>query len=245
MNILSNHTIAEIVTENINSAEIFKQYGVDFCCGGNISLEEACKQHKIEIEDLIEQINASEFNNTLSNRFNNWSLSFMVDYIINQHHSYVRQSIPIINEYFEKVIAAHGSQHAILIKIEELFSNVAAELVTHLMKEENILFPLIKKIEYEISNNKLTTETVLMSIQSPIKVMYAEHENAGEILKLIRELTENYAIPDWACNTVKALFHKLNDFENDLHIHVHLENNILFKKALTLESNLVQQYGNA
>ena len=236
MELLVEKTVGEIVAANYKTADVFKKHGIDFCCGGNVTLSETCRKKGIEIstiEDDLQKITASK---SEGNDFDRWNLDFLIDYIINQHHSYVAENIPLIIQYSDKVARVHGENHPETVEINRLFHEVARELQAHMQKEELILFPFIKQM---VKSNK---EGIPMptppfgTVNNPIKMMEMEHETAGEIFKQIAKLSNNFTPPLAACTTYRVLYAKLEDFESDLHKHIHLENNILFPKALKLEN---------
>ncbi len=236
MNTLDTSTVAEIVTENIKAAHIFKKHGIDFCCGGGITVEKACDKNNVDFSVLIDELKELENAKTNFNDFNNWKLDFLIDFIENTHHKYVEQNIPLLKQYGNKVAKVHGHHYTELHEIKELIHEVSDELTLHMKKEELMLFPFIKKM---VNANKLGTTVQtppFRTVDNPIQMMEEEHDNAGSVFKRISELTNNYQTPDGACNTFKALYSKLEEFENDLHQHVHLENNILFPKAKQMEN---------
>ncbi|MCF6296559.1 MAG: iron-sulfur cluster repair di-iron protein [Flavobacteriaceae bacterium] len=235
MNITKDKTVAEVVTENIKAAHIFKKYGIDFCCGGGITIEKACKKKDINFVELKEEMSRID---AVSNAYNydKWELDFLVDHIENVHHTYVEENIPLLLQYASKVAKVHGHHYTEVVEIHKLFVGVANELATHMKKEELILFPYVKQL---IKVKKGDIEAFVPhfgTIKNPIQMMENEHDNAGDIFKEISKLTNNYTPPENACNTFKALYAKLEEFEQDLHQHIHLENNILFPKAIQLEN---------
>ncbi|MCG9879255.1 MAG: iron-sulfur cluster repair di-iron protein [Bacteroidia bacterium] len=238
MNELKERTVAEIVSENIKAAHVFKKYGIDFCCGGGVSVAKACEKKGVNIEALSADIAAIGNNTFPSHNFNGWELDFLSEYIINTHHVYVSENIPLTLQYAEKVAKVHGNASPELYKILELFKIVAAELHSHMQKEEQILFPYIKQLVQVKKTNSTMNVPPFGSAKNPIRMMEMEHEKAGDLLKEIAVLSKQYTTPDWACNTYKALFAKLEEFEDDLHQHVHLENNILFPKAILMEESI-------
>jgi regulator of cell morphogenesis and NO signaling len=239
MTTIQNKTVAELVSENINYAHVFKKYGIDFCCGGGISLEKACEKHHVETDQLIGELINSE--STLrSYNYKDWDLNFLTQHIEHVHHSYVEESIPIIKQYAEKVAKVHGHANPELLQIRDLFTEVANELTQHLKKEELILFPFINKMEQASKTNENISRPHFGTVENPIAMMQDEHETAGDIFKDIRRLSKDYQAPAHACNTYLALFHKLEEFENDLHLHIHLENNILFPRALKMEKQMFE-----
>ncbi len=221
--------VGEIVTRDFRAAEIFKNVGIDFCCGGNQSLEQACQEKKID-SSLLETELAKLQHTTVNamHNFNEWSLDFLCDYIVNTHHKTVLNLLPQLTFYTRKIADVHGDNHPELIEIATLFSQINTELLQHLDKEEEVLFPAIKSLlKTKTTESK---ETVI----SEITRMTGEHEFAGGAMDRINVLSDNYSVPADGCNTFQVTYKLLEQFEDDLHIHVHLENNILYPKALKL-----------
>jgi regulator of cell morphogenesis and NO signaling len=234
MNDLRNKTIAEIVSDDISTASVFKKYQLDFCCGGGKTIAKACENKEINIEDLLddlENVNVDKSNPNLN--FKDWKLDFLIDYIVNIHHTYINENVGVINEFAQKVATVHGEHNPENIEIANLFVALSNELLAHMQKEERILFPAIKQMVQ--NDNK---DFPFGSIDNPVRMMEHEHDDAGDIIKKIQQLSNNFTPPAHACNTYKALYHKLDEFANDLFQHIHLENNILFQKARDLEEQL-------
>lgn len=222
-------TLGEIVAADFRTAEIFKKAGIDFCCGGKKSLEQACTEKLIDLPLLINELKALEAQPmSQTYNFNEWDLAFLSDYIVNTHHKYVLKTLPELVFYTQKIASVHGNRHPELIKVANLFEQINAELLQHLKQEEEMLFPAIKEV---LKNN---TAEAKATIASEISRMNGEHEFAGGAMDKINELTAGYQIPEDACNTYRVALQLLHQFEDDLHVHVHLENNILFPKALKL-----------
>ncbi|RRO13915.1 iron-sulfur cluster repair di-iron protein [Flavobacteriaceae bacterium 14752] len=237
MNSIENKTVAEMVSDNINTAHIFKKYGIDFCCGGDVSIAKACEKHHVDLEKILNDLNhINSANKTFD--YLSWDLDFLTMHIENIHHQYVEENIPLIKTYAQKVAKVHGKNNPNLHQVKTLFDEVAGELTAHMKKEELILFPFIKKMSKAEQNKETLARPHFGSVNNPIDMMEHEHEAAGNIFKQIRQLTNQYTPPEYACNTYKALYHKLEEFENDLHLHIHLENNILFPRALKLEQKI-------
>ena len=225
----SQVSIGEIVATDFRAAEIFKNAGIDFCCGGKKSLETSCKEKSVDPAVLIGKLKELEkvpVNETQN--FNDWDLGFLADYIVNTHHKYVHKSLPELVFYTQKIANVHGSHHPELLEVADLFAKINAELLQHLQKEENVLFPAIKEVLKSNSSESKNT------IASEINRMSSEHEFAGGTMDKISEITSGYKVPQDGCNTYQVAFKFLNQFEDDLHVHVHLENNILYPKALGL-----------
>lgn len=232
---IKNKTVADIVTENINTAHIFKKYGIDFCCGGGVSIEKACEKKNVDYGTLFSELQSVDAPKESYN-YDKWALDFLVDHIINIHHAYVKEAIPLIYQYVDRVAKVHGHHYKQVVEIQKLFYQVADELELHMRKEEQVLFPYIKQLVEAIKKGEKVAPSPFGTIDNPIRMMMMEHDVAGDIMKKINELAENYNPPAEACNTFRALYAKLDEFEQDLHHHIHLENNILFPKAAELEA---------
>ncbi len=170
--------------------------------------------------------------------YDNWGLDFLIDHIINIHHAYVEESIPILLQYTNKVAKVHGHHYKEVVQVNELFTEVSQELSAHMKKEELILFPYMKQLIKADYEGKSPTAPSFGTVKNPIQMMEYEHENVGQVFKKIERLTNNYTPPNGACNTFRALFAKLDEFEQDLHLHIHLENNILHPKIIQLEKKI-------
>ena len=221
--------IGDIVTQDFRAAEVFKKAGIDFCCGGSQSLEAACRDKKLdvaEIESELEKLENSEPGS--SHKFNEWKLDFLCDYIVNTHHQTVMKLLPELTFYTQKIAEVHGDNHPELSEIANLFAQVDTELRQHLCNEEEVLFPAIREV---LKTNSAESKATIIS---EITRMTGEHEFAGGAMDKINELSHSYAVPDDGCNTYRVAYKLLEQFEDDLHIHVHLENNILYPKAMKL-----------
>lgn len=238
METLKQKTVAELVTENIKTAHIFKKYGIDFCCGGGISIERACEKKGIDYSTLEEELNLSLSQNERAFNYKTWKPEFLTDHIINVHHTYVEENAPMLLQYSERVMTVHGHHNTELVEINELVKRVVGELASHMKKEELILFPFIKKMVNAQNEGLTLPRPAFGTVDNPIAMMEEEHDAAGLIFREIAELSNNYTAPAHACNTYKAFYAKLKEFENDLHLHVHLENNILFPKAKQMEKEI-------
>ncbi len=238
MEVLKQKTVADLVTENIKTAHIFKKHGIDFCCGGGISIERACEKKGIDYKILEEEL-MQVSNNDRTYNYKTWAPDFLTDHIVNVHHVYVEENLPLLLQYSDKVMKVHGHHDSELIEINNLVRTVAGELASHMKKEELILFPFIKKMVAAQEEGVTLPRPPFGTVDSPIAMMEEEHDAAGELFREIAELSNNYTPPAHACNTYKAFYAKLEEFENDLHLHVHLENNILFPKAKLMEKALI------
>lgn len=224
---LSQKPVGEIVAEDYRTAQVLRSYGLDFCCGGGRTLEKACTSKKVEIDTVIGELESLKKADGSEHNYNDWSLDFLADYIVNNHHSFVRKMLPELAFYAEKVSRVHGDRDPKLKEIRELVYVLQAEMMAHLKKEEEDLFPQIRQL---VRDNK--TGSVKEAI---VEALEDEHDSAGEIMANIEALTNRFTPPSHACSSYKVLFQNLEGFQEDLHKHVHLENNILFPKALKLE----------
>lgn len=239
MKINENKTVAEVVTENIKASNVFKKHGIDFCCGGGISIEKACAKNGVDYATLEKELIAVDETPNRTYDYNSWELDFLIDHIVNIHHAYVEESLPIILQYSNKVATVHGHHYTEVIEINKLFTEAANELAGHMKKEELILFPFMKQLIIANREGTPAPQPPFGTVNNPINMMEAEHETVGEIFKTIAKLTNNYSPPEDACNTFRALYASLDEFEQDLHQHIHLENNILHPKVIALENKLL------
>jgi regulator of cell morphogenesis and NO signaling len=227
MSTLLNETLASIVTRNHHSVAILEKYNLDFCCNGKRTLEEACKAKSLTAAEIEAELSAAITPTDFKQMpFTEMTAEQLISHIIVKHHFYVKQIIPQLYGHLQKVANKHGERFPYMCQVAEIFSVVAQEMTSHMQKEEQILFPRIKQIE-----NATNSAIPDGFIDGPIGVMEAEHEQVGDALYEIRSLTNNYIAPEGACNTFKIALAELKEFEEDLHQHVHLENNILFPLA--------------
>ncbi|MDR3610087.1 MAG: iron-sulfur cluster repair di-iron protein [Ignavibacteriaceae bacterium] len=234
----NKQTLSEIVKNNYKAAAVFERYNLDFCCKGNKVLSTACEEKGVNESEVLSELSKIEAYQNSSINYEEWGLDFLIDYIVNTHHNYVRKIIPVISEHVNKVASVHGQNHPELLEIARHYTTVYKDLKQHMMKEEEILFPHIKYLVKSKGTGSKIESPYFGSVQNPIKMMEAEHINAGDELFEIRRLSNNYTIPADACNTFRVTFLELKEFEEDLHRHVHLENSILFPKSIILEAEL-------
>lgn len=235
----NEETIGEIVTKDYRKAQVFKHYGIDFCCGGKKTIKEVCEKKGIDTDEVTKALASIQDNtNSCENDYTKWDIGFLTDYIINTHHQYVKENTSFIVELANKVAKVHGQQHPEVVEVAKLFNQVGEDLMLHLSKEEKVLFPFIKELATVQREGGQLPESAFGHVSNPIHVMESEHEQAGDLLHTIREITHDFTLPANACNSYTILYKKLDEYENDLHKHVHLENNILFPKALLAEQEL-------
>jgi regulator of cell morphogenesis and NO signaling len=236
METLEKITIGEFVAKDFRTAATFSKYGIDFCCKGQKTVEEVCDTKNINEVQLLEELNAVlASKNDSGIDFNSWPLDLLVDYIEKTHHRYVEEKTPVILQFLDKLASVHGSNHPELIQINMLFQGSTGELAQHMKKEELILFPFIKKMMGATISHASVQPPHFGTVNNPITMMMEEHDNEGERFRTIAALTNNYTPPEDACNTYRVTFAMLDEFEQDLHKHIHLESNILFPKTKALE----------
>ncbi|PZX50925.1 iron-sulfur cluster repair di-iron protein [Algoriphagus chordae] len=240
MTLSNNSIIGELVAQDYRYATVFQKNKIDFCCQGNRTVEEACAKKDVAVDGLIEQLNAAaQTNDASSSDFNSWPLDLLATYIEKKHHRYVETRITEIKPMLAKIVKVHGDLHPELHEVQELFLGSAGELTAHMKKEEFILFPFVKKM-VEAAEGKTELEpSHFGSVENPVEMMKDEHAAEGERFRIIAELTNDYTPPVGACTTYMVTFSLLKEFEQDLHMHIHLENNILFPNAIELEKTLV------
>ncbi len=235
-----NKTVGSFVTENYRTASIFDKHGIDYCCRGNRSLDEACSEVSADKQAVLNELETLTANKPADdNDPAQWPLDLLADYIEKKHHRYVEKAIPELFVYLIKVVNAHGSKHPEVKEIEEHFKQSAGELTKHMKKEELVLFPYIKKMVEAENYGGPRPKAMFGNVQNPIAMMMQEHENEGERFRLIAGLSNNYEAPVDACNTYRVTYGLLKAFQDDLHRHIHLENNILFPKAIEMEASFV------
>lgn len=238
MEALKERTVGQIVADDYRAAQVFRTFGLDFCCGGNKTIAEAAAGKDVDTEIVKKALQDLSNGEKENNNYNDWPIDFLADYIINNHHRFTRDKLPEITVYARKVAKVHGDRHEELIEIYSEFTRLHVEITDHLDKEEEILFPYIKKlVEAEKTGTKPDVANFGMAAD-PISMMEEEHDEAGASMAKIRRLSNGFTPPEDACATYRVLFKNLEGFEKDLHKHVHLENNILFPKALELERTL-------
>jgi len=236
MNIQEKTTIGDFVAHDFRTAAIFTKYGIDFCCKGQRTIDEVCVKENINETNLLIDLNAVlATKNESEIDFNSWPLDLLIDYIEKTHHHFIEVKTPVILQFLEKLCDVHGSNHPELFEITELFKGSTEELAPHMKNEEMILFPFVKEMMNATKTHGSIGQPQFETVKNPIAAMMNEHEHEGERFRTIASLTNNYTPPEDACNTYKVTYAMLQEFEQDLHIHIHLESNILFPKAKSLE----------
>jgi regulator of cell morphogenesis and NO signaling len=247
MMMLTSKTVRELALEVPQATRVFERLGIDYCCGGSRSLEEACAAVHIRLEDLERSLaEAEEHPSEAAQDDATWQrapLFGLVAHIIQKHHYFVRRELRRIEPLLARVIASHGQKHPELLEVQRHFRALGDELVQHMLKEEQILFPYLTQLEECESRRQPMAPPRFGTAENPIRMMLHEHESAGSALRTIRARTGDYRLPPGACAGYETLFRSLQDFEQDLHRHIHLENNILFPRALELEQRVRSRGG--
>jgi regulator of cell morphogenesis and NO signaling len=231
---IAQQTLAAIVTDNSQTVPVLEKYHLDFCCKGKRTLAEACMEKGLLVEEVVQEFNSVVLPTSEKHMpFTEMSCEQLIGYILVHHHFYVKQIMPTIAGHLEKIAGKHGERFPYMQEVYNIFLEVLEDMSNHMQKEEIILFPRIKKME-EIILSDNESAKLLVDVSGPITVMMNEHDQAGDLLYAIRALTNHYTVPEGACTTFKVCLSELKEFEEDLHRHVHLENNHLFPKALGL-----------
>lgn len=228
---LHTATVADIALTFPNSLEILNRYNLDYCCGGKKFFTKVCERAGLDAESIWQEIQLCVANQGSDSRmrFDTWEAPLLIDFIVQHHHHYVRDSIPQIQALLDKVCHAHGDDSPFLVTVREEFNTLAKELLNHMPKEEEVLFPAIRKL-FANSASEFEANMKHSQLKAPIIIMEDEHEIAGRLIKSIRSLTNHYTPPAYACPSFKMTYIMLHQFDNDLMQHIHLENNILFPK---------------
>ena len=233
-------TVGEIAARFPASIRVFERHRIDFCCGGKLPLADACQAHDLDTEAIVKEIDSEIDQKRPAGDDANWqtaALESLIDHIVATHHVYLKAQLPRMATMIDKILSKHSERHGdVLEPLAVTFLAMREELESHLMKEEMILFPLIRKMEDARRDGRAFGGNHCGSVENPIRVMLMEHDSAGQALEKLRQLTGNYTPPEDACNTFRALYYELGALEADLYRHIHLENNILFPRAVQLEA---------
>ena len=236
MNAKTDH-IGAMVAEDFRTAAVFKKYGIDFCCKGGRTIADACEKKGIDEQKIYEEIENLPKSGGANIDFTSWPLDLLADYVEKTHHRYVEEKTPVLQAFLDKLCKVHGDRHPELFEIRELFDESAKDLAAHMKKEELILFPFVRNMIKAQQTGEALRQPHFGTVENPVNMMQHEHTVEGERFEKIATLTDGYTPPADACNTYKVAFAMLQDFENDLHTHIHLENNILFPKSVRLEKD--------
>jgi regulator of cell morphogenesis and NO signaling len=238
MNVDTAKTVREVALTNPEATRVFEKLGIDYCCGGNKSLEQACGEANLKIQQVLESLKSAETAYDGRRQEKSWlteSLADLIAHINNTHHKYTREEIARLRPLFDKVCNVHGDKHPELLQVRLEFHALAQELSTHMMKEEMVLFPYIERMEEAVVSGEPVLPGPFGTVNNPVAMMMHEHDSAGNLLRSMRELSSGYQPPVSACVSYKTLYAALAEFERDLHQHIHLENNVLFPRSIEME----------
>jgi regulator of cell morphogenesis and NO signaling len=231
-----NKTVKELAVQIPGAARVLEQVGIDYCCGGDVSLSEACGRAGLSLEDVLSSLAREEQEPAHVENWSHAPLAALAGHIVETHHAFTKAESSRLEALFAKVSDKHATIHPELITMQSTFTEMANELRMHMMKEENILFPYLAAMEKAVSEKRVVPPAMFGSVANPVRTMMKEHDDAGEALRVLREASHGYTPPEDACGSYRELYRSLKAFETDLHTHVHLENNILFPRALDLEA---------
>ena len=232
-------TVGEIVATDFRTAAVFEGFGIDFCCGGKRSLADACEHASVDPAAVVEALRAMTASGSSAGEdATGWLIARLIDHIVDTHHAYVRGALPRIAQHLDKLVSAHGERHPELARVAAAFAGVSDELTQHMMKEERILFPYVRDLAEQESRPCGGTMSPFGSVENPIRMMEREHRDTADGLAGIRDLTRDYTTPEDGCRTYDVTMQELAEFERDLHRHVHLENNVLFPRAIEIERRI-------
>jgi regulator of cell morphogenesis and NO signaling len=237
MNSIETKTVGDLAVEVPGATRVFEKLGIDYCCGGTRSLTDACAAAGITFEEVVKslQLQTASLEQSTEPDFQTTTLEMLINHIVTKHHEFTRLEMARLNALLEKVCVVHGENHPELFKIQLLFRELADDLETHMGKEECVLFPYVVRMEAAVTQNARLFPPPFGTVANPVRMMMMEHDRAGEMLNDMRALSSNYVPPTDGCISYKTLYAALDELEKDLHQHIHLENNILFPRAVEME----------
>jgi len=238
MSVITEKTVRELALENVVATRVFERLGIDYCCGGNHTLEQACHAASISIDQVLKSLEEEQLSSLANSKDRNWQtepLGDLVSHITTTHHKYTREETARLALLFDKVCSVHGANHPELLELRDIFTGLTRELTVHLMKEEMVLFPYIVRMEEAVIEKAPILPPPFGTVQNPVAMMEYEHDSAGHALRAMREISQGYTAPVDACVSYQTLYKALAELEADLHQHIHLENNILFPRAIEME----------
>jgi regulator of cell morphogenesis and NO signaling len=238
MSATTEKTVRELALEKPAATRVFEKLGIDYCCGGNQSLEKACRAANLSIDKVLGSLEDAERAVRANQKAHDWQcqpLADLVAHINSTHHKYTKEELARLGPLFDKVCSVHGNNHPELLLMRTSFRGLTQELTVHMMKEEMVLFPYIVRMEEAVIQKETILPPPFGTVQNPVAMMEHEHDSAGNALRAMREASGGYAAPPDACVSYQTLYKALAEFEADLHQHIHLENNILFPRAIAME----------
>lgn len=242
LSVYINRNVSDIVREDYRTADVFKQYGINYCCGGKVMLKDICDQRSIEYSEIDNALQKATINLYLSNNldFEGWNVEFLVDYIINVHHNYLNKMLPQLESNLLSFVEGHKSKNPELVDILAAFREISSLLVSHNRHEEEIIFPYIKQIANTYRRKETYGNLFVRTLRKPLSTIELEHKKIGSLLQELSNITRYYNFPEDACTNHQVIFRKLKEFDNDMSQHKYLENDILFPKAIEIEKELLR-----
>lgn len=238
MSINAMNTVRELAVTVPGATRVFERMGIDYCCGGGRTLADACQTFHVSFDEVVRSLEAAEQSVHVGDKIIDWqseSLTALSAHIIDTHHIFTKQELSRLEKLIDKVCSRHGENHRELARLRELFVMLKSELIPHMLKEEQVLFPYVARMEEAVSEGFDVPPPFFVTVQNPVRMMMTEHDTAGDLLREMRSVTGNYRVPADGCISYQTLYQALADFESDLHQHIHLENNILFPRSLEME----------
>ena len=229
-------TVREVAVEFPGATRIFEKLGIDYCCGGGKALDEACLAAGVSADDVIALLEEAGSTAAEARDWKIAPLSELVAHIVTRHHGFTREELVRVSNLLAKVCSVHGENHPELRRLHTVFQELKHELTSHMLKEEQVLFPYIENLETAVRRGEPVPTPYFGTVRNPVRMMMQEHDDAGQALRDLREVSSNYQVPADGCITFRTLYQALEEFERDLHQHIHLENNILFPRAAELEA---------
>lgn len=231
-------TVRDLAVEVPGATRVFEKLGIDYCCGGGKSLEDACFGAGVSLDEVMAALDAGKerYEGQGDEAWQSRSLTELMNHIVQKHHVYTKSELERLNHLTAKVASVHGQNHPELAKVRDLFLAIERDLMPHMLKEEQVLFPYIEQLEDAIRNGRPGSTPFFGTVRNPVKMMIQEHDTAGDLLRELRSASGNYVVPADGCTSYRALYKAFEEFEQDLHQHIHLENNILFPKAVAMEA---------
>lgn len=236
--------VTDIVLSDYRTADVFRRYGIDYCCGGKLPLSKACELKHVDIDQLCSELLMASHTITISNTlsFEEWDMDFLVDYIINVHHAYLRKNIPTLQQDLDRFIAGHRKKFPFLDEVQKIFNQLSHDILPHLRQEEEIIFPYIKQIAHAYHGKETYARLLVRTLRKPVEdVMHHEHQTLLRLLNRLRTLTNEYHLPTNACAANQVSFLKLKELDDDLSQHIYLENEVLFPRAIAMEKELLHK----
>jgi regulator of cell morphogenesis and NO signaling len=238
MNVNAMTTVKELALANPDATRVFEKFGIDYCCGGGHTLLDACQRASLSLDEVVRSLEQETQAASARSPMRDWRGELLADlaaFIIDRHHFFTKQELARLEPLLDKVCARHGANHPELDEVKRLFQHLKLDLSPHMLKEEQILFPYIARMEATISEGRAIPRPPFGTVQNPVRMMMAEHDTAGDLLRELRRVTSGYTPPEDACASYQTLCQSLEALEADLHQHIHLENNILFPRAVEME----------